>query len=143
MSTTQRANDAGDKFDADKPMMDLLPWRAILGVARVLTYGAKKYGAHNWEKGIALSRLFAAAMRHLALFWLRQENDDESKLPTLDHAICDLLMLREMLTLHPEKDDRAEIPPSEGGVVILDPNRMVTVLTVDPPWRSKMEGAPE
>ena len=102
----QRSQDGGNKFDADKPMMDLLPWRAVIGVAKVLTYGAKKYGAHNWTKGIKISRLYAAALRHLVAWWLGEECDTESGLPHLDHAICDLMMVREMRTLHPAEDDR-------------------------------------
>jgi len=134
----QRAKDRGDKFDADKPMWDLFMWRAALGVVRVLTYGAKKYSAHNWEKGIKYSRLFAAAQRHLSAYWLGANIDPESNLPHLDHAICDLMMMREMSTLHPSEDDRVvlrrEITPAD---------KLEQFLTVDPAWRSKMEDAPE
>ena len=35
------------------------------GAVRVLEFGAAKYAPRNWEQGIAYSRLFSAAMRHL------------------------------------------------------------------------------
>lgn len=37
----------GKKFDNDKPMMNLLPFEALEEVAKVLTYGANKYGKDN------------------------------------------------------------------------------------------------
>ena len=99
-------DEAGNKWDGDKLRYDLVPVRALHGVVTVLTYGAKKYGDRNWEKGISFMRLYAAAQRHLADWCIREDLDQESKLLHLDHAICDLMMMREMIALHPEKDDR-------------------------------------
>ena len=42
----------GLKYDGGKLRYDLVPVSAIEGDAEVFTYGAEKYGAHNWEKGI-------------------------------------------------------------------------------------------
>ena len=52
MSTTE-----GMKFDGDKTRMDLLDAGAIEQLAQVLTFGARKYAAHNWRKGITKGRL--------------------------------------------------------------------------------------
>jgi len=131
---TQRGKDAGDKFDAGKLMYDLTPWRAVRGVVTVLTYGAKKYGAHNWEKGIKVSRLFAAAMRHLTAFWLGEDTDTESGLPHIDHAICDLMMMREMFSLHPEMDDRTSLKGKVDFIKVDDPTK---ILFVDPAYTPK------
>ena len=40
----------GIKYDSAKPKMNLLPPKAILEVAKVLTFGAEKYGAENWKE---------------------------------------------------------------------------------------------
>ena len=40
----------GKKFDTDKPMWSLLPLKAIEQIVIVMTYGARKYGKHNWKK---------------------------------------------------------------------------------------------
>ena len=40
----------GIKYDGEKPMMHLLPPKAINEVAKVLTFGAQKYDEENWRK---------------------------------------------------------------------------------------------
>lgn len=102
----------GLKFDTGKVRFDLLPVRALEGVAMVLTYGAKKYSDRNWEKGIAYGRLFRAVMGHVWAWWRGVEVDEESGLHPLDHALCDLMMLREMTFIHPELDDRPTHTPA-------------------------------
>lgn len=55
--------------------------------------GAEKYGERNWERGIAWSRVFAAALRHLWAWWRGENADPETGLPHLAHAACNLLFL--------------------------------------------------
>lgn len=97
----------GVKFDHDKPRTDLIPFRPLLGAAKVFAFGAKKYGDRNWEKGLAYGRLFGALTRHLFYWWCGEELDPESGLPHIDHALCCLLMLSEMRNIRPEQDDRS------------------------------------
>lgn len=40
--------------------MDLIDPSFQVALADVLTYGASKYGAHNWREGIEASRLYGA-----------------------------------------------------------------------------------
>lgn len=49
-----------------KGRMDLLPFRALIELAKVYEEGAKKYDDNNWRKGIPLSRYVDSATRHLA-----------------------------------------------------------------------------
>ena len=65
----------------------------IIGVARVLEFGAKKYSARGWEKGIEYSRTFSSGMRHLFALGNGQENDPETGLPHWHHALCNYLFL--------------------------------------------------
>ncbi|MGX5775489.1 dATP/dGTP diphosphohydrolase domain-containing protein [Methylorubrum zatmanii] len=79
---------AGSKHDAGKEPVGLIPREAVLAEARVLAFGAEKYAAHNWRKGMRWSRLGDAAMRHL-LAWLDgEDNDPETGLPHLAHLRC-------------------------------------------------------
>jgi hypothetical protein len=98
------------KFDSDKPRYDLLPPFALEAIAKVLQYGANKYGARNWEKGLAWGRMWRAGMGHMLAFWRGEELDQESKLPHLWHAGCCILMLIEytLLARYVENDDRSE-----------------------------------
>jgi len=81
------------RYDEGKPRVELVPSALILEAAKVLTFGAQKYGSHNWTKGLPWLQPYASAMRHL-LAWHRGEDlDSESGLPHLAHAIVNLAML--------------------------------------------------
>jgi len=96
----------GTKNDTGKPRVDLVPPGAILAAARVFTFGADKYGAHNWNKGILTSRLYAAVQRHLLAWWNGEDLDLESGLSHLDHALTGLMMLEWTARQRPDMDDR-------------------------------------
>lgn len=96
----------GTKYDSDKNRLDLLSSTWIEGVGKVLTFGAKKYAAHNWRKGIQTSRLMGAAFRHLFAFNRGEDVDPETGLSHLYHASCCLMFVSELLETKPELDDR-------------------------------------
>lgn len=98
--------EVGVKFDDEKPRTDLLPSHAILEVAKILTYGAHKYEAHNWRKGLPWSRVYAAVQRHLMAWNDGETNDKESGLNHLAHACCNLMFLIEYSKTHGDLDDR-------------------------------------
>lgn len=80
-------------FSEGKVGLHRLPWDALEDVARVLDYGAKKYGTGNWQKGTSWMEFAGSAMRHLTS-WLRgEDNDPESGLPHLAHACTNVLFL--------------------------------------------------
>lgn len=105
MSAEHYAHDVGQKDDAGKPRMDLLPFDGLIEVAHVLTFGAKKYGERNWH-GLSVSRLFGASLRHLWTWWLGEDDDPETGRPHLAHAACCVLMALEQTRHRPEYDDR-------------------------------------
>ncbi len=83
----------GKKFDTGKPRMGLIPREAKLLIAKVLTFGAEKYDAWNWAKGMKWSRLIDATQRHLDA-WAEGENiDEETGLSHLGGALCSLVFL--------------------------------------------------
>jgi hypothetical protein len=82
------------KKDYGKPMWDLLPYGQLSHIVNVLTFGAEKYGPHQWQKvENAKDRYFAAMMRHLTAWWEGERADPESGMPHLAHAGCCLLFL--------------------------------------------------
>jgi hypothetical protein len=95
----------GTKFDCDKVRMDLLDVSAINQLAAVLTFGVKKYDAHNWRGGISTSRLLAALLRHVFAYLGGQDNDEESGLSHIAHAMCCCMFILG-LQGRPELDDR-------------------------------------
>lgn len=85
---------AGTKQDAGKPRWDLLPWREVGQVVRVLTKGAVTYAPFNWQRiENPRDRYFAAAHRHLAAWQSGKKRDFKTRLPHLSHAVCCLLFL--------------------------------------------------
>lgn len=101
----------GTKHDGEKIQLDLLSPRWVVGVGSVLTFGAKKYAAHNWRKGIALSRLLGACLRHVFAFIGGEDRDAESGLSHLYHASCCLMFASELHETRPDLDDRYKGEP--------------------------------
>ncbi len=83
----------GVKYDQDKVRLDLLPPIALQEIGRVLTFGAQKYGANNWRKGINYTRLIAALMRHMNAYNAGEDIDSESGMSHLAHAGCCIMFL--------------------------------------------------
>lgn len=96
----------GSKADNGKSRLDLLDTDWLMGVGDVMAFGATKYEAHNWRKGIQVSRLVAAAMRHLTAFNKGEDFDQESGLHHLCHASACLMFAQWTSTQKPELDDR-------------------------------------
>lgn len=94
------------KHDDGKPRLDYLDPYALEEVAKVLTFGAAKYGAWNWKKGIESGRLLAACLRHVFAFMRGEENDPETGLSHLAHAMCCLMFLIWMQKHRRDLDDR-------------------------------------
>lgn len=81
------------KFDVQKVPLQLLPLDAVEGIAEILAFGAEKYGARNWEKGMAWSRVFGACLRHLFAWWKGDLLDAETGKSHLWHAGACILFL--------------------------------------------------
>jgi hypothetical protein len=96
----------GVKHDMGKEPLSLLSRAWLLGVARVLDFGSRKYATHNWRGGIQRSRLLSAALRHLLAYNEGEDLDPETGLSHLDHASCCLMFARELHETRPDLDDR-------------------------------------
>ena len=83
----------GTKDDQHKVRFDLIAPEFLFGIADILTLGAAKYAARNWEKGIMYGRVFGALQRHLWAWWQGEESDPESHKSHLWHAGCCLMFL--------------------------------------------------
>lgn len=94
------------KHDNEKNRLDLLPVESLEEIAKVLTFGAKKYADWNWAKGFKWSRLIGASMRHLFAFARGEDKDPESGLSHLAHLGCCVLFLIYHEKHHKNLDDR-------------------------------------
>lgn len=106
----------GMKYDGGKPRPGLLfkyAMAGIRGVIAVLEFGAKKYAPGSWVTvPEGEDRYFEAAQRH---FMDIQEHgldhlDHESGLLSLDHLLCDLLFVRQLVANRPKETVEVEKP---------------------------------
>lgn len=87
----------GSKHDSGKPLMGAVPPNALLAVAKVLTFGAEKYGRDNWRQvESAETRYLDAALRHINAYQRGESVDPESGESHLAHAVCSLMFMLEL-----------------------------------------------
>lgn len=86
-------SEPGQKFDQGKTPLALLDPYAVDQLGKVLAFGANKYGEHNWRGGLGWARLASAALRHIFAFLGGEDNDQESGLPHVAHAMCCLMFI--------------------------------------------------
>lgn len=101
-----------------KPRYDLIPTGPLRRLADLLARGADKYGEHNWEKGMPLSRFYASMFRHL----IQWREGDRAE----DHLAA--ILFNAMAIMHFEDAGRTDLDdiehvstkppnPSRGGAV--------------------------
>ena len=96
----------GTKYDQDKPRMDLIDAEAMEELAKVLGFGAQKYGEDNWRKGIKIRRLLGAAFRHGFALLKGEDLDEETGLSHAAHAMCCFMFIFWTLKHRKDMDDR-------------------------------------
>lgn len=101
------------KFDRaeGKAPVTMIPSAAVLAEAKVLEYGAKKYGRDNWRAapGFEWTRLADAALRHILAWNNGETNDPETGLNHLAHARCSLGFLLHYADVGLGTDDRVQV----------------------------------
>jgi hypothetical protein len=84
----------GRKDDSLKERWDLLPVELLEVTAKVLTHGARKYGANNWKQVENLKeRYYSALLRHLVAWRKGEHCDQETGLHHFGHIMCCLLFI--------------------------------------------------
>ena len=97
------------KDDQEKIQLELIPAEMITALGSILTFGAQKYAARNWEEGMKWSRVYGALMRHLWAWWnpLQSSQDHETGKSHLWHAACCIAFLVAYEERGTGEDDRA------------------------------------
>jgi hypothetical protein len=84
------------KDDGSKPKMHLLNSHHITDIAKVMTFGAEKYGEKNYY-GVPLERYFSAAMRHLLAYHAGEMYDQESGISHLAHVSANMMIMQAII----------------------------------------------
>lgn len=80
----------------------------VFDEAAVFAYGAKKYAAWNWAKGMPWSVPIGCIGRHALAMQRKEHLDPESNLPHRGHIACNIRMLMHYTEFYPEGND---LPP--------------------------------
>lgn len=96
----------GVKHDDGKPELALISPDFIEELGKVMTVGAKKYGAQNWRRGFNWTRVLSAIFRHLFSWSSGQDVDPETGLSHLAHAAAGIMFLVEFQKRNVGTDDR-------------------------------------
>lgn len=88
----------------------LLTIEDLIDASYVWHYGAEKYAAFNWTKGMKWSIPLACISRHVQAILGGESTDTESGYTHWGHVVCNILMLEHYANFYQEGDDR---PPAE------------------------------
>ena len=99
-------NELGKRFNEGKLRWSLVDLSTFEDLVKVLMNGATKYGDFNWQKGLPITEVYESLIRHLVSFMNGENNDKESGLSHLDHALCNLYFMKWYMINKPEMDNR-------------------------------------
>jgi hypothetical protein len=104
---SQLGKEVAARFSEGKNRYDLIPEWPISELAKVYTYGCKKYDDDNWRKGLAWKKnVISPLKRHLSQ-WLRGEiRDEESNCHHLAMVMWQCCALMEYERCRIGQDDR-------------------------------------
>ena len=106
LTEPERPKILGVKHDAQKAPIDLIPYDALVEIAKVLQAGEIKYGTANWANGIEIRRLISAAMRHIGQFNNGEDLDEETQTLHIANAATNLIFAIWMMKNRPDMDNR-------------------------------------
>lgn len=100
------SEETGLRYNAGKTQWSLVDFDAIEDMVKVLEFGAEKYSANNWKKGLSVSEILDSMQRHINALRRGENIDLESNLPHWGHIGCNYMFLEYMMKYKLEMDDR-------------------------------------
>lgn len=95
------SEEVAKRYNEGKAKFSLIDPSFEEGVARVLTFGAEKYGEENWKRSAGTENhdsfvrgCYDSMRRHLNALGHGENTDGESGLPHLDHVACNVMFIR-------------------------------------------------
>lgn len=104
----EKINVTGDKalrFNNGKPRWALADFEALVPMIEVLEFGAKKYDAHNWKKGLKTTGICESMLRHIYAYLAGEDKDPDSGIHHVGHILCNAMFLSHMVNRE-DMDDR-------------------------------------
>jgi hypothetical protein len=99
------ASPTGVRFNNNKLKWGLVDYKAIEPLVEVLMFGAEKYDAHNWKKGLDKTEILESMQRHLVQLMSGELDDQESGLPHIGHIMCNAMFFSHFI-LKDKQDEK-------------------------------------
>jgi hypothetical protein len=100
-------NNPKSVYGVQKPPMHLNPPTALVLMSEVFKLGAEKYGPYNWrEKSVSANVYVAAALRHIHSYYDGEDQDSESGVSHLAHAMACMAIILDATVTGNLIDDR-------------------------------------
>lgn len=96
----------GTRYNTGKVKWSLVDFKSLEPMVRVLEFGAQKYAPENWKKGLKVTEIMESCLRHIFSFLEGQDNDTESDISHLGHAMCNLMFAQWMVENRKDLDNR-------------------------------------
>lgn len=98
----------GDRFNEGKLQWSLVDFKSLEPMVRVLEFGAKKYSAENWKKGLYTKEIIESLLRHIFSILEGEDIDPESGEEHIGHVLCNAMFLSWMIKNKPQFDNRTK-----------------------------------
>lgn len=99
-------NNKANRYNQEKLQWSLVDFNSFEDMVKVLEFGANKYDAFNWTKGLTTQSICESMLRHTFAFMSGEDKDKESGLSHVGHIQCNAMFLAYMLKNKPEFDNR-------------------------------------
>lgn len=103
----------GKRDNKGKVRLSLIPSQALADMAKVLEFGAGKYGDHNWRlagDNLTLLKILDSLERHLLEIKKGNDIDEESGLPHIAHVLANAAFISQLTEDGTLIDDRYKKP---------------------------------
>lgn len=80
-----------ERHNVGKLRWSLVDWKGVEEMLKVLEFGAIKYSADNWKKGLNREEILESTQRHLIQLFQKEEQDQESQLHHAGHIMCNMM----------------------------------------------------
>ena len=88
------SKEQAERHNEGKLQWSLVDFDALAPMVQVLEFGAEKYSANNWKKGLPIEKICESLARHLfAVMTKKEYYDPESGLPHVGHILCNAMFL--------------------------------------------------
>ena len=79
------------RYNQGKAKWGLVHYKSLIPLVKVLEFGANKYDADNWKKGLDKKEILESMMRHLIALMDGELNDPESQELHIGHIMCNAM----------------------------------------------------